>query len=220
MIGSPRNAWYTKLVTDTAVVGTHARSVGVEDAGDAHIDTVMSVVRHRERFGEALRLVVDRTLANRVDVAPVGLALRMLEWIAVDLAGRGKEEPCPWRRANSSRLRVPMLPTSSVSIGRFTNSIGEAGLARCMTSVKPPRHRPTRRCEQCARSRRRRPRPTRSGRGRTGGRRCGADPVLQSSMQTTRSPRSISLFADVRADEAGTAGDGDVAPGTQRPTPS
>ena len=46
-----------------------------------------------ERLGEPLGLVVDAAFADGVHVAPVRLCLRMDEWIAVDLAGRGHEEP-------------------------------------------------------------------------------------------------------------------------------
>ena len=74
------------------VVGPHARAVGVEDAHDAHVEAVVAVVRHRHRLGEALGLVVDAAGADRVDVAPVGLGLRVHERVAVDLAGRGQEE--------------------------------------------------------------------------------------------------------------------------------
>ena len=53
---------------------------------------MIAVIGHRHRFGEALRLVVDAARAHRVDVAPVGLLLRMLERIAVDLGGRREHE--------------------------------------------------------------------------------------------------------------------------------
>ena len=78
---------------DPPVVELHARSVGVEDPGDPHLEPVHPGVRRRQRFGESLRFVVDRTLADRVDVAPVRLDLGMLERVAVDLAGGGEEEP-------------------------------------------------------------------------------------------------------------------------------
>ena len=52
----------------------------------------MAVVGHGHRLGEALGLVVDAAGADRVDVAPVGLGLRVHLRVAVDLAGRGQEE--------------------------------------------------------------------------------------------------------------------------------
>ena len=53
----------------------------------------MAVVGHRHRLGEALGLVVHAARADRVDVAPVRLRLRVHLRVAVDLAGRGEEEP-------------------------------------------------------------------------------------------------------------------------------
>ena len=51
-----------------------------------------AVVGHRHGLGEALGLVVDAARPDRVDVAPVVLALRVHERIAVDLRGRGEQE--------------------------------------------------------------------------------------------------------------------------------
>ena len=75
-----------------AVVGAHARAVGVEDAHDRRVDALLAVVGHRQRLGVALGLVVDAARADRVDVAPVGLGLRVYLRIAVDLAGGGDQE--------------------------------------------------------------------------------------------------------------------------------
>ena len=75
------------------VVRPHARAVGVEDPDDRRVDALLAVVRHRQRLGVALRLVVDAARADRVDVAPVGLRLRVHLRIAVDLARRGEQEP-------------------------------------------------------------------------------------------------------------------------------
>src|SRR5260221_2752444 len=75
-----------------AVVRAHARAVGVEDADDRGVDALLAVVGHGQRLGVALRLVVDAARADRVDVAPVVLFLRVDLGVAVDLAGRGDEE--------------------------------------------------------------------------------------------------------------------------------
>ena len=66
--------------------------VGVEDAHDLGVDAVLAVVRHRDRFGVALRLVVHRARPDAVDVAEVALGLRVHERVAVDLAGRREQE--------------------------------------------------------------------------------------------------------------------------------
>ena len=76
----------------TAVVGAHARAVGVEDAHDRGVDALLAVVGHGEGLGVALGLVVDAARADRVDVAPVALGLRVDVRVAVDLARRGEQE--------------------------------------------------------------------------------------------------------------------------------
>ena len=75
-----------------AVVRAHARAVGVEDADDRRVHALLAVVGHRERLGVALGLVVDAARADRVDVAPVALGLRVDLRVAVDLGGRGGQE--------------------------------------------------------------------------------------------------------------------------------
>ena len=75
-----------------AVVDAHARAVRVEDADDLGVHPVIAVIGHRHGLGEALGLVVDPARADRVDVAPVGLLLRVLQGVAVDLRGGGDDE--------------------------------------------------------------------------------------------------------------------------------
>ena len=70
----------------------HPRAVGVEGANDARVDALLAVVGHRQRLGVALGLVVDAARADRVDVAPIALGLRVDLRIAVDLGGRGEDE--------------------------------------------------------------------------------------------------------------------------------
>jgi len=41
-----------------AVVGVHARAVGIEDAHDAHLHAILLVVVHAQRLGAALAFVV------------------------------------------------------------------------------------------------------------------------------------------------------------------
>ena len=53
---------------------------------------MLAAVVKRQALGRALALVVARALADGVDVAPVGLGLRVLERVAVDLGGGGEEE--------------------------------------------------------------------------------------------------------------------------------
>jgi hypothetical protein len=87
-----------------AVEGAHARAVRVEDAHDRGVDALLAVVRHRHRLGVALGLVVDAARADRVDVAPVLLGLRVDLRVAVDLARRGEQEPRPLELGQAERV--------------------------------------------------------------------------------------------------------------------
>src|SRR4051812_31580078 len=65
-----------------------ARTVRVEDAHDSGVEAVGAPVDRSQRLAEALALVIAGAWPERVDVAPVRLALRMLEGIAVNLRRR------------------------------------------------------------------------------------------------------------------------------------
>ena len=75
-----------------AVLRVHVGPVGVEDAHHAHVHAVLARVVGAERLGHALALVVAGADADGVDVAPVGLHLRVDERVAVDLARGGVED--------------------------------------------------------------------------------------------------------------------------------
>ena len=96
------------------------------------------MVRHRDRFGVALRLVVHRAWADAVDVAEVRLGLRVHQRVAVDLAGGNAQEACTVVAREVEGALVPIAPTSRVSIGWARYSGGLAGLARCSTASTGP----------------------------------------------------------------------------------
>lgn len=77
---------------DAAVVGVHARAVGVEDARDLDFQLVLAVVVEEQGFGAALAFIVAGADADRVDVAPVVLGLRVNRRVAVNLAGGSLED--------------------------------------------------------------------------------------------------------------------------------
>ncbi len=53
--------------------------VGVEDAGNAHVDAILVVEAVSQGLGDALALVIARAWADGVDVAPTALGVnRML----------------------------------------------------------------------------------------------------------------------------------------------
>ena len=142
------------------------------------------MVRHRERLGEPLRLVVDRARPDRVDVAEVGLRLRVHERIAVDLAGRREQEPGVVRPREIER--APGADRADVErLERHREVFGRAGRAREVQHTVDRARRP-----ESRRRRRRRPARSRSGRARcaTFSRRL----VEKLSTATTSSPRSSS----------------------------
>ena len=53
---------------------------------------MLAAVVEGQTLGGALPFVVAGPLSDRVDVAPVGLGLRVLERVAVDLGGGGEQE--------------------------------------------------------------------------------------------------------------------------------
>src|SRR5918992_4808762 len=82
--GLPSQRLHDEIRHDPAVAQTHARTIGVKDPHDARIQTMITMVRHRHRFGEALRFVVYAARTDRVDVTPILLALRPDQRIAID----------------------------------------------------------------------------------------------------------------------------------------
>jgi hypothetical protein len=76
---------------DTAVIRQHARAVGVEDADDADVHAVLTVVVEEEGFSDTLALVIAGAGADGIDVAPVALGLGMHLRIAIDFRGGSLE---------------------------------------------------------------------------------------------------------------------------------
>ena len=78
-----------------AVVGMHARPIGVEDARHLDAQLVLAVIVEEQRLGAALALVVAGARPERIDVAAIALDLGMHGRVAIDLAGRGLEDLRP-----------------------------------------------------------------------------------------------------------------------------
>src|SRR5438876_2986011 len=111
------------------VVRPHPRSVRVEDPRDRRVDSLLPVVGHRHRLGVALRLVVDAARADGIDVAPVGLRLRMHLRVAVDLARRGEEEAGALELRETQRV-VRAVRAHLEGLQRQPRVVDRAGRAR------------------------------------------------------------------------------------------
>lgn len=68
-----------------AVVPSHPRPVGVEDARDLRVGAMGLMVGHHHRLRESLCLVIDASGTDWIDVSPVVFRLRMDQGIAIDL---------------------------------------------------------------------------------------------------------------------------------------
>ena len=62
-----------------------------EDAGNLDLQPALAVIVEEQGFGAALALVVAGADADRIDVAPIILGLRMDRGVAIYFAGRGLE---------------------------------------------------------------------------------------------------------------------------------
>jgi hypothetical protein len=118
VIGLPVSACEAKAGIARPVVRPHPRAVRVEDPHDRGVDPVRAPVGHRQRLGEALRLVVHPARPDRVHVPPVRLGLRVDLRVAVGLRRRGQQEARALLLAEPSACSVPSEPTFIVSIGR------------------------------------------------------------------------------------------------------
>src|SRR5262249_29178098 len=78
-----------KIRDYATVVFEHVWSIGVEDARDADVDFVLTVIVSHQRLSQALAFVVTGTQTDRIDVTPVIFRLRVDQWIAVDFGSRG-----------------------------------------------------------------------------------------------------------------------------------
>ena len=75
-----------------AVIGMHARAIGVEDAGhlDAHI--VLAVIVEEQGLRATLAFVVAGTRADRIHIAPIGFDLGMDDRVAIHFRGRSLKD--------------------------------------------------------------------------------------------------------------------------------
>ena len=83
---------HDEVADHATVVGVHARAIGVEDAGHADVKLVLAVIVKKKGFGAALTFVVAASDTDGVNVAPVGLSLRVDGGVTIDFAGAGLKD--------------------------------------------------------------------------------------------------------------------------------
>ena len=138
-MGAPVSAWLDERRDRASVVEPHARPEGVEDSHDARVDPVRAMVRHRDRLAEPLGLVVHAARADRIDVAPVVLALRVHQRVAVHLRGRREQEARALGLGHAERVvRAERADLQGLDGQLEVVDRGEAGLAKWSTAVEMP----------------------------------------------------------------------------------
>jgi hypothetical protein len=66
----------------------HPGTVGVEDSRDLDREAMLPMIIEEQGLRAALSFIIARPGADRIDVSPIRLGLRVNGWIAVDLARR------------------------------------------------------------------------------------------------------------------------------------
>ncbi len=87
-----------EVAHDAAVIEGHPRAVRVEDAYDPDVDTLSAKRVETQRFSGPFALVVAGARRNGVHMPHIRFALRVFEWVAVHLGGRGLQDAgtsCP-----------------------------------------------------------------------------------------------------------------------------
>jgi hypothetical protein len=77
---------------DPAVIEAHAGAIGIKNASDVGIETMIAMIGHGNGFGEAFGFVVNGARTGRVNMPPIGLLLRMFLGVAVYFGSRGQQE--------------------------------------------------------------------------------------------------------------------------------
>ena len=74
------------------IIGLAIGAIGVEDTHDASVELVLSIVLHGQGFAESFAFVIAGSRPDGVHIAPVVLALRVYQWIAIGFRGRGEQK--------------------------------------------------------------------------------------------------------------------------------
>jgi hypothetical protein len=80
---------HDEIADDASILGMHMRPVCIKNARHFDFDAMLAVVVKKQSFRTALPFVVTRPQAHGIDMAPVGLWLRMHLRITIDFARGG-----------------------------------------------------------------------------------------------------------------------------------
>src|SRR5690625_4919435 len=83
-----------KGMQSPAILQLHHGTIRVKHPDDPRLNIVIQMEGHGDRFGIAFRIVVGAASSRSVDMAPVGLLLRMFKWIAVHFTCGSKQIAC------------------------------------------------------------------------------------------------------------------------------
>lgn len=75
-----------------AIVGAHIGAIGIENSRDLDAQSMLTAIVEKQSFGTPLALVVAGSAADRIDIAPIVLGLRMDGGIAIDLGCGGLQD--------------------------------------------------------------------------------------------------------------------------------
>ena len=78
---------HDEVADHPAVIGVHARSIGIEDAHHANVEFVLAVVIEEQGLCAALAFIVAGAQPDTVDVTPVIFGLGVHGGVPVDLGG-------------------------------------------------------------------------------------------------------------------------------------
>src|SRR5260370_12495986 len=93
---------------DTTVIGSHAWTVGIENSCHLDAQVVLATIVEEQSFCTTLAFIVAGSQADRIDVAPIILRLRMNIRIAIYLRCRRLQNLAPYPLRQTKGLDVPV----------------------------------------------------------------------------------------------------------------
>jgi hypothetical protein len=76
----------------SSVIGVHSWAVSVENTHHPNVEAFIGFITVNQTLSQTFTFVVARAWADRVNMTPIRLFLRMLLGISIDFRGRSEEE--------------------------------------------------------------------------------------------------------------------------------